>query len=223
MAISTYSELKTALANWLDRYDLSADMVSDLILAGEIRLYDDIKIRAMEAAMSETLAANAQTVTYPSDCLNFKGAVYITEDDARTPLVQQSEEWIKNNYPEIDSGKPQYFYLSSDDKLTFNCKADQEYTISATYYKRLTLSDSNTTNWFLTNYPMVVLYAAILEAMVLVEDDPRRYEAMYEEQLRRIVRRENSENFAAATRTFRQVSLTDPSPAMGTHFVNWRP
>ena len=223
MSISTYAELQTALANWLDKYDLSTDMVKDLIAVGEYRLYDDIKLRAMEEAMSETLLTGAQTVTYPSDAIGFKDAVYVIDNDMRTPIVQRSEEWIKTNYPSTAStttGSPRNFYLTNDGKLSFDKIADQDYTIVGTYYKRLTLSDTNTTNWVLTNYPMAILYAALLEAQVLIEDDPRRYEVMYEEQIRRMRRRENRERFGASKKMFSQVDIGGTTNIMGGSYVS---
>jgi len=42
MAISTYSELKTAVANWLDRSDLT-DVIPDFITLAETRHKRDFK------------------------------------------------------------------------------------------------------------------------------------------------------------------------------------
>jgi len=78
MAITTYSELQTAVADWLDREDLSPARVQDLIMSGEYRLYDDVKLRCMEDAMSTTLTTGDVEITYPATSIGFKDAVYVT-------------------------------------------------------------------------------------------------------------------------------------------------
>ena len=99
-------------------------------------------------------------------------------------------------YPDTDTtGRPKVYYLSGD-TIVLLPYSDDSYTLSGTYYKRLTLSDSNTTTWFLTNYPMVLLYGALIEALQYVEDDSRMYQAMYDDEIRRIKRRQNRERNA---------------------------
>ena len=219
MSISTYAELQTAVENWLDRDDLSTAMVKDLILAGEIRLYDDIKLRAMETALSESIIAGKISVDPIDGFLGFKGTTFMVSDDTRYPLIQESEAWVKSTFTDTAStntGRPDYFYVNSSGGFTFEKYTDAAYTMTGTYYKRLTLSDSATTNWVLSNYPMVLLYASLLEAQVLTEDDPRRYEVMYDEQLKRMRRNENRVRFGAQPRTFRQVPFGSNPGTMGT-------
>ncbi len=216
--ISTYAELQTAVETWLNRSDLPNEMIRDLIFAGEIRLYDDVKLRAMEAAMSTTLTAGDHDIDYPSTAIGFKDAVYIIDNDTRYPVIQTSEEWLKSTFTDTattNTGRPDYFFVTAAGKLEFEKYADADYLVVGTYYQRLILTDSDTTNWVLTNYPMALLYATLLEAQVMIEDDPRRYEAMYEEQLRRLFRRDNKERFGAGKKTFKQVSMNTDTGHMG--------
>ena len=47
-------------------------------------------------------------------------------------------------------------------------------TLKGIYYAKLTaLSDSNTTNWYTTNAPEVLLYGALLEAQPFIMNDAR--------------------------------------------------
>ncbi len=46
MAISTYAELKTSIANWLDREDLT-DIIPDFIALAETRHKRELKRRRM--------------------------------------------------------------------------------------------------------------------------------------------------------------------------------
>ena len=164
----------------------------------------------MEKALSETLSATNQTIDYPSDALELKGALYIIEDDCRNTLTQVSEEDLKTRYEDIDStvdGKPQYFYITPSNTVYFDVIADEDYAIKGTYYERLELTNSVTSNWILTNFPFLYLYACLSFAAVMIEDDPRRYEAMYEHQLTTARKRENRTNRASGPRRVRQQSL----------------
>ena len=49
MAISNYTELKTAVANWLDRDDLT-DRIPEFIALAESRFNRLLRIRAMESS-----------------------------------------------------------------------------------------------------------------------------------------------------------------------------
>jgi hypothetical protein len=209
MAISDYYDLIDTVARWLERPSMSQHL-PDLIKAGEVRLCDDVRLRAMEVDFSKSIASGDTTLTVkaPLDfMLAFKGNIYITEDDSRTPLTERSKDYILTNYAPDLTDKPEAFYISGDGELTFNCEVDDDYTVSGTYYRRLHLSEYTLTNWILETYPYAIVYASLIEAMLFLEDDPRRFEAMYMEQLDRMRRRENREKGDAGPRVWRQCSL----------------
>ncbi len=54
MAISNYSELKAAIADWLNRSDLT-DSIPDFIALAETRHKRDFKIRRMETRVISTI------------------------------------------------------------------------------------------------------------------------------------------------------------------------
>ena len=66
MAISTYAELKTAVANWLDRDDLT-DIIPDFIVLAETRHKRDFKIRRMETRVTANTIADTEYYTLPDD------------------------------------------------------------------------------------------------------------------------------------------------------------
>lgn len=217
MAITTYAELKIAIADWLDRDDTTDSMLEDLIFATEIRIASDIKLRVMEAALSETLAATEQDVTYPADALELKGSLYLINDDVRYVLTQVSEEVLKTAIASLDAdidGTPRYFYITPDSKIFFDVIADEEYAIQGTYYKRLILSDTATTNWILTNWPMLYLYGCQSEASNRLDDDPRRFDALYAEQLGMLRKQENRTGQGSAPKRLPQRSLDGGSFGM---------
>ena len=159
--------------------------------------------------MSSSLATDAYMVDLPSDWFCFKDTVFLVDGDGdSSPLTQRTSDFfLVRNSSQQDSGKPSEFYIDSDDRMVFDYKADEDYTVSAIYYYRLHLSDEHLTNWILENYPYVLVYATLIEANIFIEDDPRRFEAMYMEQLDRMRRHENRANHGSGPRIWRQCSL----------------
>ena len=83
MAISTYAELKTSIANWLDRSDLT-DVIPDFIALAETRHKRDFKIRRMETRVTANTIANTEYYTLPDNYIAMRNIKLNT--DPKTPL-----------------------------------------------------------------------------------------------------------------------------------------
>lgn len=169
MSIASYSELKTAVGSWLSRSDLTT-YIPDFITLGEKRIYRDLRIRAMEASLSSTIASGV--IAVPSGYVAMKYA-YVNASPI-VKLQRKDVEWIYQNYPTRSSdGQPKFFAREADNFI-FGPYPDSTYTINGLYYKRLdALSDSNTTNWFTTNAPDLLMFAALCEAAPFLKADAR--------------------------------------------------
>ena len=66
MSISTYSELKTAVANFLARTDLT-DQIPDFIQLAEARLSRELESRDQEKRANATLTIGDQYIALPTD------------------------------------------------------------------------------------------------------------------------------------------------------------
>jgi len=62
MAISTYTELKASIANWLNRSDLTSEIADDFIKLVEADLNAKLRIRQMEQIDSITINDEDETV-----------------------------------------------------------------------------------------------------------------------------------------------------------------
>lgn len=169
MAINTFSTLKTAAQNWIDRTDI-ADRIDEFIALGEARIYRKLRIRAMETALSDTIASGV--IAVPSDYRALKHA-YVNGSPT-SALEQQSAEYILENYPTRSSTSKPKFIAQDANNFIFGPYPDSAYTIKGTYYAALTaLSTGNETNWFTTNAPDLLLYAALAEAAGFEMDDEK--------------------------------------------------
>ena len=196
MAINTFSTLKTAVADWLDRDDISS-AIDNMISLMEARLYTELRVRDMEAALSLTVASG--TVTLPTDFIEFK-SVYINGSPIQA-VEFQSAHWIRANFPQrSSSGKPRYAALDAG-TLIFAPYPDSTYSVLGTYYARPTaLSVSNETNFLTTKAPDILLYGTLTHSALYLGQDARlpAWLAAYEEALSRLMLAERSERYPSA-------------------------
>lgn len=167
MAITTYAELKTAVANWLHRDDLTA-YVDDIITLGEKRILREVKTRDMEAALNVTTSSGVATI--PSDYVSLKHA---RVDGAPTqPLTAVTASQLYTQFPlRSGAGKPQKIAVDQG-SFIFGPFPDASYTILGTYYKRLPALSTGVNALFTAN-PDLYLAAALGEALAFNANDKR--------------------------------------------------
>lgn len=197
--IESYSDLKTSIAGFLHRSDLTS-MIPEFIADAEARIYDELRIRAMETAFSTAISSGV--VALPTGFLEWK-FLYVNTDPVRK-LERKSEEWIYANYPERSSNGIPLYFAREGSNLIFAPYPDDTYTIKGVYYKRLdSLSDSNTTNWLIDNAPDVLRYGALCEAGIYCVDDARvpLWEQKFAAAVARLKRTDKREMFSGSTLT----------------------
>ena len=124
----TYSELKTAIANYLNRSDLTSD-IDTFIDNVEAEL--NRRLRSKDMIKRATATADSQYLTVPSDWLEAIN-IEITSNNF-CPLFQQSIESLdvyrkaNNN----STGQPVY-YAMVDDSIELAPTPDSSYTLQLT-------------------------------------------------------------------------------------------
>ena len=166
----TYAELKTNIANYLNRSDLTS-YIDTFIDSTEAEL--NRRLRTKDMIKRATATADSQYLTVPTDwqeAINIE----ITSNNF-SPLFQQSIESLdvyrkaNNNI----TGQPIY-YAMVDDSIELAPTPDSSYTLQLTYYAKINaLSDSNTTNFVSTDHPDVYLYGALKHASIFLMEDER--------------------------------------------------
>jgi len=196
-SIIDYASLEAAIASWLHRSDLTT-YIPDFIVLGEARLYRELRVRQMETALSSAISSGSLAV--PSGYREMKYA-YVNGAPVRW-LERKSAEWIYANYPTRSSSGTPRFFAREGDTFIFGPYPDSDYTIKGIYYKRLeSLSDSNTTNWLISDAPDLILWASLCEAAPWMKDDARigLWEKKYEISKSRIQAENDSEEFSGST------------------------
>jgi len=170
MALTSYSSLKTAVANYLGRSDLTSQ-IPDFITLAEFRLSRDIRTRRMLKTATATMTVNDATVGLPADFIGIRD-VYI-QGTPRTVVQYLSPSTFSTNSRADEQGRPVFYTLRANE-FEFAPKADSAYTVQMLYYfKPEALSDSTASNEFLANYPDALLYGSLIEAEPYLMNDAR--------------------------------------------------
>ena len=170
MALDTYANLKTAIADWLDRSDLT-DRIPDFIALAEARLNRELRIRPMEVRSTLTLTAGQRYFALPGGYLQMRNIQLNT--NPVTPLEYITPEMLDRLYGSNTTGKPKAYSLIGDE-IQLAPIPDTDYTLEVAYYEKFTpLSTDVTTNWLTENAPDVLLYGALVEAEPFIKNDER--------------------------------------------------
>ena len=182
MALTTYTELKTSIGDWLNRADLTS-VIPDFISLAEAQVERTLRTRQMIVRANASF--DAQYGAVPADFLETK-SLKLTSTNPQTPLQFLSIDALDNeasNY--TASGKPRFFGVVGG-QFRIVPTPDATYTTELTYYAKLTkLSSSVATNWLLTANPDIYLYGALLQAAPYLQDDARiqTWATLYERAL----------------------------------------
>lgn len=156
MSITTYDELKTAIESWQHRSDLTY-LVGDFITLAEAKFNRRLRTRQQETDFTGT--PTNYEIAIPSDFLAFR-QVWRTSD--KEDLIQKPLDLVRW----YQEGGESTAYAIGDTIVTDGTSA-----LTGVYFAKITaLSDSNTTNWLLTAYPDVYLFAGLAETAFYVKD-----------------------------------------------------
>ena len=170
MAISNYSELKSAIADWLDRTDLT-DSIPDFITLAETRHRRDFKIRRMETRVTANTIVDSEYYTLPDNFVAMRNIQLNTNPKAS--LGYLTPEQMDRIHAGSTKGKPKAYSIIGNN-IQLRPLPDSVYQIEMLYFKYFTpLSDSNTTNDMLTYHPDAYLYGALVEAEPYLQNDKR--------------------------------------------------
>lgn len=206
-----YTGLQAAVADWAERPDLSGN-VPDFIQLAETKLQrrfksvtslsagnptnwlltgypdvylygslvelaayigDDIKAAGWKAALNESLAL----IRYPDSASNFTNY---------TGLQATIADWLER--PDLATEVPNFIRLA-------------ESVLQRKFSDLTSLSAGSPTNWLLTSYPDIYLYASLLESAPYLKDDARlqMWRAEYDSRIAEVRRPSATSTFTSYT------------------------
>ena len=170
MAISTYSELQTAVANWLDRDDLTA-RIPEFISLAEARFNRVLRLRSMETKQTASTVSGQRNYALPTNYIQMRN--FQLNTSPLTVLSYVTPEIYDRLWGGSAGGIPNFYTILANE-ISLGPIPGSVITMEMLFYKRFDyLSVAAPTNWLLTNAPDVYLYGSMLEAEPFIMNDER--------------------------------------------------
>ena len=170
MALKSYAALKTSIGDFLNRDDLTA-VIPDFISLAEAQINRDIRHYEMENRA--TAQRDSQYLARPTDWVETI-RMHITGGGTRTlDLLSGAAMSDKRAGADDTSGEPRYF-RHAERAFEVYPTPDGTYNVEILYYQKIpALSDTNTSNWLLSEAPDIYLYGSLLHSSPYLAEDAR--------------------------------------------------
>ena len=187
MALDTYTNLKTAIANFLARDDLTSE-IDDFIDLTEADFNRRLRVRAMEN-VNTSFTIDSATESLPTGFLQVKSFV-ITSSTPDQTLELSTAYHQANTQGHTNVGTPRLYSIEGSN-FRFSPIPDTAVTARLTFYKAFdSLDGSTATNTILTNHPDVYLYGALYYASTFIrgmdQGTVAQFKAQYEAALQQV-------------------------------------
>ena len=169
MAITTYAELQTAIADFLNRDDLTS-IIPTFIDMAEAQMAREIRHWRQEKRVETTLDERYENL--PTD---FIEAIELSTDNNQRLTLISVADMQDRKEASSESGTPKYYRFTADQIEFYPAPtASSTATLSMQYYARVpALSASNTSNWVLTYAADAYLYGSLVHSAPYLQDDGR--------------------------------------------------
>jgi hypothetical protein len=159
--ISDYSTLQSAVASWLHRADL-AQRIPDFISLAGTRIAVDLRLSNQQKVVSGS--STGGVIALPDDFRQAQ-ALMIPWGNTERELPLRPPAAV----PTVQGASTAGYVVGNT--IVVN---GEDVTYRLVYFSGVpALSDASPTNWVITTYPNVYLYASLLEAMPYLRDDAR--------------------------------------------------
>ena len=167
MTISTYTELKSEVADFSHRTDLTAKMDVFCVLA-EAVINKDLRTLDMETILSVTF--NDAFYDLPANYMEIR-AIHLENDGARVPILSLTPQQLDAMYSRATGTAAAFAIHGGQIELRPEPSATSTVDGEISYYKRVDTLTSNATNDILTKFPMIYLSAMMLQVYLYLQDD----------------------------------------------------
>ena len=163
MTIQTYSDLQSAIANWIARADLAAS-IPDFIALFESVANRRLRLRQQESVA--TLTPSSGVATLPADYLAWRRVTWTGQLPRELEYVHPS--YLHALYPTLPAGAPRLFTIEGGNLTVAPSSAT---ALTFDYFQKIpALSNANTSNWLIAAAPDLYLFGALAEAHGFVKD-----------------------------------------------------
>ena len=171
-ALTTYTELKASIADFLNRDDLTS-VIPDFISLAEAQINRDVRHWNMEARSSGQQTGGDEYMQIPADWVESIRLHLTGTGTSAVNLISRDAMADKRQKNEDTSGTPMY-YTHADGQFQLYPTPSADTDFELLYFQKLdVLSGSNADNWLLLDSPDVYLYGALLHSAPYLAEDER--------------------------------------------------
>lgn len=164
MTIANYSDLNTAVANWLTRSDLTSRIPEGIVLC-EAKMNRYLRVHKMET--KATFSITGEYVAVPT---NFAGVKAWHLDTSKRQILEFMPEQMMDATYGSDNGIP-IKYAVQNANFRFAPIPDATYASTLIYSLRVpALTSLATTNWVIIDHPDAYLYGVNAEMNGIIKD-----------------------------------------------------
>jgi len=178
VSITTYDELKSSIADFLNRDDLTA-VIPTFISLAETDMNRKVRHWRMEDRAVAVL--DTQYTALPHNFLEPIRMSLTAGNTFTLEIVGVQEMTDLRANAANTSGRPRYFAIL-DQAIEVFPSPDADYDLELVYYETLPSLEANSTNWLMTNYPDAYLYGSLLHSAPYLQEDVRlqTWSALYQ-------------------------------------------
>lgn len=193
MALTTYTELKAAVADIMVRNDLTTQIVDFIVLAESSM---QTKCKMLEAETASTVTITGGSGTLPTGLVSARSVYWDGSPDRELRYVTpEIYDYLRAN----DSGDGYYYTITGSTIKTTPMGSGSVVITGVIRFSAL--SGSNATNTILTNFPDAYLYGAAMHGAIFVEDDAKaqKFGLLFNAACDRINQNNEDRKYAGAT------------------------
>ena len=172
MAITNYTTLQSAIADFLNRDDLTAAIPTFIQLA-EASMNRAIRHYKMEARSSGAQSAGDEYGQVPADWLETIRMHVTSQGTSAITLTSRAAMADIRAKNEDAETKVPYLYCHADGQFQFYPTPAEDTDIELLYYQKIPDLATNSTNWLLSDAPDVYLYGSLLHSAPYLAEDAR--------------------------------------------------
>ena len=154
MALTSYTELQQAIADWLERADL-VTRIPDFIALFEAAANRRLRVRQQEATVSLTPESGA--VALPSDYLAWRRVTWT--GSSRVELQYVHPSYLQAAYPSSPTDVPRIFTIEG---ATLKVRPVDGTPLEFDYFQKIPPLSSGV-NWLFGAHPDLYLFGALVE------------------------------------------------------------
>jgi hypothetical protein len=225
MAVDTNLKLRAAIADTVNRDDLSADVtafegvtidsqIKRAVATATASIQSDLISRGGSKAMetvdnSLTTTAAQEYIDLPADFGGARAFLLTTDPYAVLEFVDPTTLWTQ--YPSAVTGKPQKYTLIGNRRAYLRPVPDSTYTTRLVYTEALdALTLDADTNWLLLARPDIYIQRCMVELCIFLENDERLqfWKGLYDQNMNDLLGDDRNVRWAAVpTKPNLQVSI----------------